>query len=250
MTGQQFAKYIRKQTKTDATTYTDDELLTDANAVLDEMVASIAQVDEDYFGMLSYRNIVAGQREYSLPEKILNNTKYFEVDLKGDNPGDPNNTAAKYIRCAEFDLTQYKRSTDERYIRENFQFGPPVFDIFRSALWIYSGDEIIKVKDGLKLFHIMFPDPLKVSDLSNNNRDLSNNLTVPYSAGVPRQFHKVWATKVIVLFKTSKEKPIPLTQDEKSVDGQFATMLSAISGLNLDRSQCATMPTYDWGQNY
>ena len=253
MTGEKLAKFIRKQTKTNATTYPDASLLDDINTIKDGIVAEIAKVNEDIFGMLAYRNLVANQREYSVPEAVLNNLKYFEVDVLGDSNTQTNPslvTALKHERAEEFDLTQYERSTDESEIRRMFQYRKPAYDIFRNALWVYTGNPIINVKNGLKLFYMRYPDDLPLASLTNNTTDLSNDLVNPRSAGIPRQFHLVWATMVIVLYKNSKEKPIPLTQSEKNVGAELNLKLDAISGLNLDRDQKATVPTYAYGENY
>lgn len=253
MTGLKFTRFIRNQTKTNSTTFSDEELLLYANTVKDEIAYEIAKVNEDIFGMVAYRNLVADQREYSFPEYVLNNLKYFEVDTKGDSDTqtDPDLvTAQKHIRAEEFDLTQYERSTDEAEIRRMFQFRRVAYDIFRNALWLYTGDAIISVLNGLKLFYIRFPDDLTIANLADDNADLSNDLVHPISAGIPRQFHRIWATKVSVLYKSSKEKPIPLTEEERNVDAVFKSALEAISGMNLDRNQVATMPNYGYGENY
>jgi hypothetical protein len=189
MTGKKFARYIRGQTKTNSNTFSDTELLEYANIVKDEIAQEIVQINEDIFGMIAYRNIIANQREYSIPEFVLNNLKYLEIDLKGDSNTqlDPSLvTAIDHIHADEFDLTQYERSTEEAEIRNMFQFRKPAYDIYRNALWIYSGEPIINVLNGLKLHYIRFPDDLDIATLADDLVDLSNDLVHPISSGITR----------------------------------------------------------------
>ncbi len=252
MTGLQYARFVRSQTKTNSTTYPDARFIEDMNIIKDEIVGLVTQINEDYFGMLAYRDLVEGQREYSMPEFMLNNIKYFEIDLVGDSATQPDPTlvtALKHQHANEFDLTRYERSTDESEIRRRFQNLEPCYDIFRNSLWVYSGKPVISVIKGLKLWYMRYPDDIPVARLSNNLADLSNDLILPLSAGIPRQLHKVWAIKQSILFKNSKEKPIPLNQNEKNVEAEIQNILANMSGLDLDRNQKATVPL-NTGEDY
>ena len=52
----------------------------------------------------------------------------------------------------------------------------------------------------------------------------------------------VWATKVIIEYKTSKERPIPLTEREQNVQIELDTAINSLKNQNLDRAVIATVP--------
>ena len=79
---------------------------------------------------------------------------------------------------------------------------------------------------------------------------MSENPTLT-SFGIPTELHFVWAAKVIIEYKNSKEKPIPLTEREVNVNNDLTLAINSLKGLNLDRSLVATIPDYsNNGQNY
>jgi hypothetical protein len=260
-----FAKYVRKETKTNTTTFPDDVLLMYMNIVQDDLVKEIAKTNEDVFGMIYYRDLVFGQREYSLPDYILNNIKFVEVDKllwQKDNtvdvtiqslnegtclPDGKLDPSGKYVHCDEIDLNTVRTPTDEDAIQRLMWGKKPAFDIYRNSLWIYSGYKIPPIKDGIKLHAMRYPNPQ--TDLTNQTIDLSNDMVRPKSAGIPRQFHLVWATQVIIMYKNSKEKPIPLNQREQNVDQDLQLAMNSIKQMNLDRIQMGTIPL-NTGENY
>lgn len=235
MTSKQFADYIRYKTKTNSSTFTDAEILVLANVIKDDIAKEIVKCNEDIFGMEFLRNLEANKREYSMPTDILNNIKGVEAKIDGTN----------WYWLTEFDLNTYRRPTNESNIILDFADKNPMFDIFRKALWIYSGDAIIDVIEGLKLWAIIYPaDISSLSDTTDMSVDPSTT-----SAGFPRQFHRLWATGVIIDYKESKEKPIPLSGKELTWDKDMEEALNAIKGMNLDRSDIASIPDDD-GQDY
>jgi len=234
-----FAKYIRLKTKTNSTTFPDADIVTYANIIKDDIAKEITKANEDYFGMEFLRNLEAGKRKYLFPSDILNNMKTLEAKLDG----------TYWERLTEFDLNSYKGTTDEATIVEKWHGKDPQFDIFGSQVIIYSDDAISAVTDGLKLRAIIFPADITTAQLSTTTDMSANPSTISF--GMPIQFHKIWATKIIVEYKTSKEKPIPLTESEMNVDKDFQLAINALKGQNLDRSTIATMPDngHD-GQDY
>ena len=119
----------------------------------------------------------------------------------------------------------------------------PSFDIFGGEITIYSDSAIIDVTEGLILWSIIYPADL--TSLTGTS-DMSENPTLT-SFGMPTELHFVWATKVIIEYKQSKEKPIPLTERELNVNNDLTLAINSLKGLNLDRSVVATMP--DCGNN-
>lgn len=237
MTPAQFASYIRLKTRTNSTTFPDADILVYANIVKDEIAKEIIKANEDYFGIESLRDLENGIRKYLFPTYMLSQMKYIQAKLDGTN----------WVKLDEFDITSYDRPTDEDSIRANFAGRNPAFDIFGGELSIYSEDPIIDVTDGLKLWSIVYPADL--TSLSGD-ADMSVNPSLT-EFGMPRQLHKVWATKVIIEYKTSKEKPIPLTEQELKVDVDLQSAINSLKLQNLDRVFVATVPdNSDNGADY
>ena len=234
----EFATYIRFHTKTDSTTLTDAELVALANVKKDDLAKEIAKCNEDIFGMWYLRDLEAGVREYSFPANILSNIKGVEACVA--------NGGTEFKKFDEFDLTKYRQTTVEADIRLQFS-GKYLFDIFRKSLWLYTGEEIIDVTEGLKLWAIQFPADLTTAILSSTE-DMSVDPSTT-SHGMPREAHEIWARSVIIEYKNSKEKPIPLTEKELNYENDLQKVLNALKGTNLDRQNLASVPK-DTGEDY
>jgi len=222
-------------TKTDSNTLPDSQILLLANVARDEIAKEIIQVNEDYFGERSVRNLIAGRREYRFPLEILSNTKAVEAILDGENQ----------VRLIEADLNvDYKGTMDEQSIRENFFGKRPRYMIYRSALWLLTGEEIQDVDEGLILWHMEYPESLTEFD----DTDMVRGST-PTSRGFPRQFHELIGRRISILYKGSQPRPIPLSEREQMYEYELEKSLRSIRGLNLDRSIIASYP-YDTGCNY
>jgi hypothetical protein len=137
----------------------------------------------------------------------------------------------------QFDVNTYKRPTNESEILANWSGKDAEFDIYGSSLYIYSDAAIIDVANGLELWAIIYPEDL--ASLAGTN-DMSVPSTTT-SFGMPRQLHYVWATKVIIEYKNSKEKPIPLTEKEANVEADQTLAINALKGQDLNRSIIATV---------
>jgi hypothetical protein len=227
MTPAQFATYIRLKTKTNATTFPDADIIAYANIIKDDIAKEVTKANEDYFGMKLYRNLEAGKRGYSFPSDVLNQIKYLQAKLDG----------TKQVVLSQFDVNSYKRPTDESDILLNWSGKDPEFDIFGNSLYIYSDNAIIDVINGLELWAIIYPEDIKALTGTNDMSVPSSNITF----GMPRQLHYVWATKVIIEYKNSKEKPIPLTEREANVEADQTLAINALKGLDLNRSIIATV---------
>ncbi len=235
MNNAKFARLVRLYTHSNATTFSDADILDYANIFKDDIAKEIAKRNEDYFGIEFIRNLEAGKRQYSIPDEVLNNIKYTQAMIDG----------VFWQRLEEFDLSQYKKTTDEASIRINFTGKNPQFDIWNRLLCIYSGDAVIDVTNGLKLWAIIYP--ADIADLtSTTDMAVDPNTT---SHGFPRQFHELLARRVSIAYKSSKDKPIPLSEKEQKYDFDLKDALDAITGMNLDRSFVASSPDDD-GQDY
>lgn len=230
-----FASYIRLQTNTDANTFTNTNILLLANIFKDEMAKDIAKRNEDIFGMQYLRNLVASQREYPLPDELLNSIKYVEAKLDGTN----------WKRLTETDMNREGFITSESGITTQFTGKEPQFEIFRNSLWIYSDSAILDVVDGLKLWALIYPADF-TSLASTDDMAKAPSTT---SHGFPRQFHELLARRVIIEYKTGRDIPVSLTQNEQRYELDYSRALDAISNMNLDRSFRGSIP-YDDGSQY
>lgn len=235
MTYKTFADLIRFHTKTNSATLTDANLAMLATVALDDIAKEIAKTNEDFFGMTFMRDLIEGQREYYLPDEVLNNIKMVEATFDG--------TVWEYL--PEFDLNLYTKPTNEESILTNFSH-KPMFDIWGNSLYLYS-KAIIDIPEGLKLWAIIYPKGISAANLSSET-----DMSVPpdeYEFGVPRQFHELIARRVIIDYKNSRDKPIPLTERESAFEVDLQKAVQAVRGLNLDRSMVASVP-YNDGQNF
>lgn len=231
-----FATLVRYRTKTNSTTFTDTEILNLANAIKDEMAAEIGKkVGEDYFGLRFTRDLVADQREYELPAELMGRIKYIEAKLDG----------TYWDKLYETDLLQYQKTTDEATIREQYADRKPAFDLWDRSFIIYSGDAIIDVTDGLKLWAIIYPADF--TDLTSTD-DMSTNPTTT-SHGFPREFHYLLVTAVSIAYKSSQTRPIPLSKKEQTYETDFESKINSLKGKNEDRNFKPTVP-YNDGSDY
>ena len=235
MTPVELAFTIRFRTGTDDGELIDSDILTLANIAKDDIAKEIAKRNEDYFGMRFYRDLVADRRAYGIPDDVLNNLKYLEAKLNGTD----------FKHLTEFDLNSYKRPTDEASILSNFTDDNPKYDIFNRTLNLYTGSAIEAVTEGLVLHAIIYP-----ADIANLTRtvDMAVDPT-EYSAGFPRQFHDLLATKVSIEYKSNPHINLKLSEKELTYKEDLEFALDAITGMNLDNSIIATVPSND-GQNY
>lgn len=231
----EFAKLVRYYTKTNSTTFTDADILTLANIFKDDIAATIAkEVSEDYFGLRFTRNLIAGQREYDLPAELMSRMKYLQAKLDGTT----------WQKLNETDLSVYGKAIDEATIIEQYTGKDPEFDLWDQGIYILSGEAIIDVTDGLKLWAIIYPADFSsltaVSDMSTNPDD--------YSHGFPRQFHELLARRVSIAHKSSKDRPIPLSEKERLYEVDLKAEIENLKDANLDRSIIPSAPYNDGSQ--
>lgn len=243
MTGVNFASSIRFKTRTNLTTLTDADIVLLANEVKDEFAEEIIKADEDYFGTPATRDLVASDadditaREYSLPEDFLGMIRAQALF---------NGTDA--VELEELNLPNYKKPITETDIINNFTNEPKIakYDILRQSLWLYSGT-VEAVTAGLLLFYNAYPADISVATLA-----FTTDLSIPATStsfAIPRPFHELWARKVAIKWKSSRQKPIPLTEQELNFDDDFRKKMQTIINPNQSRETLGTTP-YDDGSQY
>lgn len=236
MTGVNFASYIRKLTKTNASTFTDADIILFANIAKDMFATEIKKADEELFKLemtTDLKESVDGDlssREYPLDLDIIN-LKRLEAMFDGEN----------WIKLEEIDSTEFSSPLNEGDITDRFKntTGSAFYDIARGSLFIYSGT-ISEVVDGLKLFAEIYTEDI-TTDKINSTSDMSIT-TSDVGFSIPRQFHELWARKISILFKSSKEKPIQLSDHELRFDPDFDDQIDSITNANTDRDNLMALP--------
>lgn len=237
MTPAKLAQYVRIKTRTNATTFNDTDMIAIANVVKDRLVLEALDADEDLFLVPTYMNLVADQREYPLLSTIMSRIKRVEAALDGSN----------WIKLNEFDLPQFKLPlTTEADIIAAFANaeGNAFFDLMRKAITIYSGT-IIDVTDGLRIWLNTW-----VQDLADvtSTIDMSVDPTST-THGIPRALHNVMATGMVIEYKESREKPIPLNESELNYEMEVRRAIAKLKRGDYDRQVQGTVP-YEDGENY
>jgi hypothetical protein len=231
MTPAGLASLIRLRTKTDSTTFPDADMLIYVNMYIYEFAKLINDANEDFFGSISTTDLVADQREYTLPADLLNRIKAIECNFS--------DTEEKWIRLREMDVASVKKPTSETDILAFYsnEFNRCAYDLYRNSLFIYSGT-IVDVTGGIKMYSFSEPDPL--ANLAGTS-DLSLDLTAT-GHGLPKSFHELLARRVGMEFKSNAQQPIPLTEVEQAFRIDFELALKSIKGRNQDRSFMAQVP--------
>ena len=233
MTPAEFITFVRYKTKTNSTTFPDAEILSYMAMRQDEIAHAILKTDEDILLIPQTMGLIADRRDYALPSDILSRIKRVEAKLDGTN----------WLKLDEIDLTQITfpiaTETDITTHYANLE-GECAFDILRKALYIYSGT-IITVSGGLKVYCDTYPtaitDLTSVTDMSVDPSDTTH--------GIPRPMHKIWAMGVIIDYKESKDKPIPLTEREQNYEMEMQKAIETLKHGNLDREVIGSLPPSD-----
>lgn len=231
MTPATLAKLIRKRTKTTQASFSDDDILLEVNTWMYEISKDIVEANEDYFAVRATRDLVADQREYTLPNDVLNRIKFVEAKL------DPEGES---IPLYEFDIASYKRPTSEAQILTNFRNvkGGAFYDIYGNSLLIYSG-ALVDVADGLKLHYISEPD--EITDLSEDTIDISLD-TGSSGIGFPKQFHELLARRVVIQYKADSKENIPLSEKEQLYNVDLQKALDSIKTRNESNTKIPNIP--------
>lgn len=235
MTPANLAKYVRKQTRTDASTLPDDILLIYANIAKNEICEKIAKTDEDYFGLDLTRNLEAGKRKYGLDASVMNGIKYVEAKIDG----------ITQKRLVPYNLNKLGITTDEAGITSFMSGKSWGYFIFGAQFYLLSSDPIINVTGGLVMWANVYPKDL--TDLTSEV-DMTE-VESETEFGVPLLVHELIARRTIIEYKNSQEKPIALTEKEQSFYSDLKEKISLLTSFNLDEEIVPSVPHND-GSNY
>lgn len=196
----------------------------------DELAQDIIKADEDILLIPQYTSLVADQRDYAFPSDILSRIKRIEAKLDGTN----------WLKLDEIDLTSINApvSTEANitYYFSNLD-GGCFYDLLRKSIYLYSGT-ITSVTDGLRLWCNTWPTA--VTDLTGTTEMNVDPSTTTH--GIPRAMHEIWARGVVIDYKQSREKPIPLNEREVMYDKDKASAIATLKHGNLDRDVIGNLP--------
>jgi len=241
MTPVKFAEHVRFMTRTTSITFTDAQIISLMAIRQDEIARAILKTDEDILLIPQYANLVVSTitaREYPQPQDILSRIKRVEAKLDGTN----------YIVLNEFDVTSYRKAiSTEADIIANFSNleGEAFFDILRKSIVIYSGT-LTAVTDGLKILVNTYP--AAITDLALTS-DMSQDPSTT-THGIPRAMHEIWARGIIIDYKSSREKPIPLSERELNYKNDLEETIQTLKHGNLDREVIGVISDDMWNHGY
>lgn len=243
MIGTAFASLVRFYSATNSATFPDAEVVLVANAQKDTIARKLLKASEKVFLTPQTTDLVpsATTREYPLPQNInMSKIKKVEACFDGTN----------WIPLKEIDLSQVTRPTSEAEIVASFNSLEATktnpngarYEISRRSIKIYSGT-ISAVDEGLKIFSEEYP-----ADITTGSLALATDLSLDPSEttyGLPKDFHEIWARMTSRAWKQSKEKPIPLSENELKIDDDLKDLVASYTPASLDRDDFLGEPSDD-----
>lgn len=236
MTPVELAQYVRLKTRTNSSSFPDEDLLILANHIKNEVCERALETDEDIFLAPTYEDLVADRREYPFLTSILSRIKRVEAKFSTSSDID-------YIKLYPLDLTDLEQPIgSETLITQQFANvqGSAFYDIMRKSLWIYSGT-IVDVTAGLKIWVNTYP--ANIATLGGTT-DMSVDPSTT-THGIPKELHKVIAKGIVIEWKESREKPIPLTEREQKWEFDLEKAIATLKRSDYDREVKATVPDQD-----
>lgn len=229
MTPAEFATYVRFKTRTNTTTFTNEEILALMKIRQDEIARAILTVDEDILLIPQTSNLVKDQRIYAFPPDTLSRIKRVEAKLDG----------SAFLKLKHKDMTEIAYPLDETNITTYFSNveGECFYDLYRKSLYILSGP-IIDVADGLVIYTNTYPEV--ITDLTSTT-DMSVDPSTT-THGIPRELHELWARGVIIDYKESREKPIPLSEMEQKYEYDLLKAVNSLRNQDQDREIVGHLP--------
>lgn len=232
MTPAELAAYVRLKTRTNSTTLTNADLLILGNKVKSDICQRALETDEDIFLVPTYLDLVEDQREYPMHSNILSRIKRVEVNFTDETDD--------YTKLKSFDLAGYDNPvTGETNIINHFAnfYGKCFYDIMRKSIFIYSGS-IIDVTDGVRIWVNTWP--ANIATMAGTT-DMSVDPSTT-THGIPKELHSVLAKGMIIEWKESQEKPIPLTQSEENYEFSLEKAIQTLKKADYDREVIGKLP--------
>ena len=229
MTPEEFAQQVRFKTRTNSTTFTNADILALMKVRQIEIARNILKVDEDILLIPQTTDLVKDQREYSFAEDAILKIKRVEAALDGTN----------WLKLSQVALTDLSYALIESEIVSRFSNteNNAKYMLSRKALYLLSGS-VPDVDEGLKVWFNTWPsactDLTGTDDLSIDPSDTTH--------GIPSELHEIWARGVIVDYKSSREKPIPLTESEQRYNIDMSDIINSLRNTDMDRQITGKLP--------
>ena len=218
------------------------DIETVANLVLDDIYGKISWKNLGYLGDYKTVDTTGSVRIYPIPSTLLNKITNIEVNL-GVSVVD----WKPITMTVKNDIPEFV--FNETWITGHYSNSNPTGFIFGNNLYILSGTFPANTP-GIRYWYIDFPDKL---DSMDGTTELSEIKTVNLptggttAIGLPRQFHRLLATGIIIDFKEANE--IPLVGREALYDQDLENKLSELSPLNTSEEIKASIPYSDGSEN-
>jgi hypothetical protein len=229
-----FARLARKNTKTNSTTFTDQELVDFVNFHIEANTPEIVKADEQAFQMVSRRNLEEGVRQYELPTDVakrINRVEVYHVE--------------KWWIGKEVDVNSFfapiTGGTDDPVVYDGVHIP---YSLFRNCINLYTQQDIEDETNGLALYYTVYPYMWQTTDLVSTV-DISIDPSA-VSCGFPKEFHEPILHMVTRSYKQAKQVPVPLSIEEQNAEVLFQKSLKAYKGTNRDREISASYPI-DYG---
>jgi len=239
MTPVQLNNLINIKCRTNDTTFTQANKIVLINAFKDEIVSKIVERNSGYFLVPTTFDLVADQRQYALPDDLLNRIQKVEIKFVATDDRQEATYLKDYLSSeAEAEIIKSFTNEEDRF----------AYVIRRRAIIILSGT-IIDITDGVRLWYHAYP--ANIDDLALTTAIENDPTTTTF--GFPRQFHELLARRVTIDYKGSQPKPIPLAPKELSYENDLTVQLDAIARIDNSGEIIGKMPTraefYDDGHN-
>lgn len=202
------------------------------------LTGRIVKSDESSFQMETYRPLIADQRQYEFPSDVANQIIKVEVKRDGTN----------WQIAKEVDINQISTPlASETDIRNYFDDTNPKYTLFRNCINLYTASPITAVPAGLHLWYNVYPHQWSTDDLASAI-DISIDVTAT-DPGFPREFHECLLYMTTRMYKESKERPLPLIDQEQNIENMIQESLKAYRGANRSRAVNGQIPP-DTGTSY
>lgn len=246
MTPLNFASKIRKDTKQTTTSLTDSDILLLANPIKDSLSDLIAQRDigGNYFVIPTLLNLTASQREYALPDDVLDHIYSLEIAFTNTLNSF---SEIQYILSNHDDFRKWGVSRIEANIQAHYgnSRGNVAHEIQRRSIYILSGaiDATTlgssTITSGIRIRYRSYAADLTA--LTDNTTDMSVDPSTT-SLGFPRQFHELWARACAIEWKAQHPGAVPQTSLEANYANDLELKLQAMNTPDLSDETIGRIP--------
>lgn len=242
---------ILKYTKQNSNQLPASVVLADVNDDKNEIMALLTQRDikGNYFMLPQLADFIAGQREYSLPDYLLNHS--YTVEVAFSTIPDPLGNIP-YVKAFPDDFRRHGMSRTEENIISHYTNVYPRYEIQRRSIYLLSGaiDATTLgtsiIPNAVRIIARMYPSDLP--DLSDNTTDMSIDPT-PISFGIPIVFQELIARRYSIEWKGDHPGAVPLSPLELRYDADLEAALSGIEMNDMSDEIIGRYPK-DNGQEY